>query len=77
MNHVNRTIDSAGSRQPNTTYSSLSMSFAGFTYGEIHSGAKWQVIPKSMSTTISVDTDFIHEVLYHIRAIHGPPFSDH
>ena len=70
---MNRTIDTAGSRQSNTTYSSLSMSFAGFTYGEIHSGAKWQVIPKSKSTTIAIDKDLVHEVLYHIRAIHGPP----
>ena len=71
---LNRTIDTC-SQVPTYSDSHLSLhnlSFAGFTYSEIHSGKKWQVIPRTMSTTISVDKEYIHEVLYHIRAMHGP-----
>ena len=68
---LNRTMDSAGSNQHSTT--NMNLSFAGFTNGEIYSSSKWQIIPRTYSTTISVDPECINEVLYHIGALHGPP----
>ena len=49
---LNRTIDTC-SQVPTYSDSHLSLhnlSFAGFTYSEIHSGKKWQVIPRTMDS---------------------------
>ncbi len=69
---LSRTIGSAGSIQHSMT-SSENLTFAGFSSGQIDYGSKWQIIPRLYSTTISVDPDFINEVLYHMNAMYGPP----
>ena len=64
-------MDSAGSIKPTSAY--MNLSFNGFSNGEIFCGSKWQIVPRTYSTTIFLDRDYIHEVLYHIRAMYGPP----
>ena len=66
----NRTIGSAWS----TLHSFMNFSFAGFTNEEIY-GPKWRIIPRTFSTTISVDPEYIHEILYHVGAMYGPPLN--
>ena len=67
---LNRTIDSAWS----TLHSIINFSFSGFTQDEIY-GPKWKILPRKLSTTILVDPEYIEEVLYHIRALYGPPLN--
>ena len=66
----NRTIGSAWS----TLHSLMNFSFAGFTNDEIY-GHKWRIKPRKMSTTISVDPEYIDEILYHVGAMYGPPLN--
>lgn len=67
---LNRTMESAGCTHHSTN---MNLSFAGFTNREIYCTSIWQIIPKSCSTTISVNPDCIMEVLYHISAMYGSP----
>ena len=57
-----------------TLHSLMNFSFAGFTNDEIY-GHKWRIIPRTMSTNISVDPEYIDEILYHVGAMYGPPLN--
>lgn len=72
---LNKSINSAGSTPATSMTKQGNLTFAGSenVNGATIYGSKWQVIPRTFSTTISVDQEYIDEVLYHIRAISGPP----
>ena len=48
-------------------------SFSGFTNGDVFNGSKWNIQPKTLSTTIAVNPDHYEQLIYELCAKYGTP----